>query len=501
MSALAHLPLKTAGPAPSIKPVPFGILQRKCACGGSGSSGGECEECSKKEMVLQRRASDNSAPGTVPRIVYDVLRSPGQPLDRATRTFFEPRFGHDFSKVRVHTDARAADSARAVNALAYTVGRDVFFGTGQYQPKTLTGQQLIAHELTHTLQQRSDRTDHISLAPTKSQYEEEANTTAISMIGNPAGGYFKPTLSPSHLLHRQLITSAGGSPVPLAGTYTGYQTSPWPTSPPPPPPQAWSVSGNIATALNHFARLPDLATRVGAHINDWKCIKPLNMQTFASGTYSPSQKLNYQNHIQPGDQFDVSNLTAQTGPELQICLFDPGTPDAEVVKRFYPASVATTDPDSDIEAAARDGNTPLRNLLIVGHHAGDHMFGAAVFKPSAYSSEEPDPSYDQARGGLFPRRCWLTRNASARLVGCSSDVIGRDFANAYLRTGASVTTTTRAVGTYCTVMRPGERACVHPNALYFAESSSRSAPIVGGPFTTVGEFEGSPFWANIKGNL
>ncbi|HET7215755.1 MAG TPA: DUF4157 domain-containing protein [Terriglobia bacterium] len=434
--------------------------------------------------------------------IQDVLRSPGQPLDATTRAFFEPRLGHDFSKVRVHTDAKAAESAAAVNAAAYTVGRNVVFGAGRYQPGSSAGHRLIAHELTHVLQQGSSRADHIVLAPTESRWEEEANKAAGMMIGDPAGGHFKPTFSPGYLLHRQLVTPAGGSPVPLAGTYTGHQTSPWPTSPPPPPPQAWSLSGNIATALNHFARLPDLATQVGAHTNDWKCIKPLKMQTFATGTSSPSQKRNYQNHIQPGDQFDVSNLTAQAGPDLEICLFQTGTPDAEVVKRFYPSSAATiTDPDSDISAKARDGSTPLRNLLIVGHHSGDHMFGEVEFKPSAYSSEEPNPSYDQAIGGLFPRRCWLTRNASARLVGCSSEAIGQDFANSYLRTGASVTTTTRAVGTYCTVMRPRERSCVHPDALYFAQSSSRSAPSVGGPYTTAGAFQSGPFWSSIKGSL
>jgi hypothetical protein len=90
----------------------------------------------------------------VPPVVHDVLRSPGQPLDAATRAHMEPRFGCDFSRVRVHTDARAAESARAVHALAYTVGRDVVFGPGQYAPGTQVGRRLLAHELAHTVQQR-----------------------------------------------------------------------------------------------------------------------------------------------------------------------------------------------------------------------------------------------------------------------------------------------------------------------------------------------------------
>ncbi|MFO0699078.1 MAG: DUF4157 domain-containing protein [Nitrospira sp.] len=119
--------------------------------------GGECESCGKKTLSLQRKSQDSGLStqhsDAVPLIVHDVLRSPGQPLDSATRASFEPRFGHDFSHVRVHTDAKAAESANAVNALAYTVGRDVVFGRGQYSSGTSQGRALLAHELTHVLQQ------------------------------------------------------------------------------------------------------------------------------------------------------------------------------------------------------------------------------------------------------------------------------------------------------------------------------------------------------------
>ena len=115
-----------------------GILQRKCDCGQHTIAGGECDACGKDQRSLQR-ATRNSELGTrnsagVPPIVHEVLNSTGQPLDAATRAFFEPRFGHDFSRVRLHTDARAAESARAVNALAYTVGPDVVFAARQYFP-------------------------------------------------------------------------------------------------------------------------------------------------------------------------------------------------------------------------------------------------------------------------------------------------------------------------------------------------------------------------------
>jgi hypothetical protein len=90
----------------------------------------------------------------VPPIVHEVLGRAGRPLDAATRNFFEPRFGHDLSHVRVHTDAKAAESAQAVQAHAYTVGKDVVFGANEFALATHQGRELLAHELAHTIQQR-----------------------------------------------------------------------------------------------------------------------------------------------------------------------------------------------------------------------------------------------------------------------------------------------------------------------------------------------------------
>ena len=112
-----------------------------------------------KKGVLQRAAVNQTlAAHQVPPIVHEVLRSPGQPLDAETRAFMEPRFGHDFSGVQVHADPKAAESARAVDALAYTVGRDVVFGAGQYMPHTDTGRKLMAHESAHVVQQAGQST-------------------------------------------------------------------------------------------------------------------------------------------------------------------------------------------------------------------------------------------------------------------------------------------------------------------------------------------------------
>lgn len=183
------LPTKTAIERRTLSPVTSPRIQRvaasnHCACGGG------CPRCQKKSALpvskpddVSEREADhvaqrvmslaspttngamdvgNTAPmllrsaattSAAPSPVRDELNSPGTPLDVSTRRFFEPRFGRDFNSVRVHTDARAAQSASAVDALAYTVGNDVVFGAGRYAPLTHAGRQLLAHELTHVIQQ------------------------------------------------------------------------------------------------------------------------------------------------------------------------------------------------------------------------------------------------------------------------------------------------------------------------------------------------------------
>lgn len=129
------------------------LLQRKLACDGSPGLAGECP-CKKKKLGLQRKSMNQAEPTEIPHIVHEVLQSPGQPLYHATRAFMEPRFGHDFSLVRVHRDAKAAESARSVGAKAYTIGQHIVFADGLYAPHTLRGEKLLAHELTHVVQRR-----------------------------------------------------------------------------------------------------------------------------------------------------------------------------------------------------------------------------------------------------------------------------------------------------------------------------------------------------------
>ena len=160
-----------------------GLLQRKCGCSGLTSN---CEECDKKK--LQRKLAHSEAQtSTAPAIVNSVLSSPGQPLGAETRAFMESSLGHDFSQVRIHVDQKAAESARAVNALAYTVGSDVVFRESQYSPHTAEGRRLLAHELTHVVQQRghnatSARGVTLDDSP---ELEQEADRVAAAINGRP----------------------------------------------------------------------------------------------------------------------------------------------------------------------------------------------------------------------------------------------------------------------------------------------------------------------------
>jgi outer membrane protein OmpA-like peptidoglycan-associated protein len=204
MNARVQVEMKQAVerlPAPT--PASFGTLQRKCACGGSGASSGssgECPNC-KRKKALQRRAAGSAQPDAAPPIVHDVLRSPGQPLDTATRAYFEPRFGHDFSKVRIHADARASESARAVSAVAYTVGHDVVFGAGRHEPGTQAGRELLAHELTHVVQQSgAPLASTLRIGSVADPSEKEAEAVAAGATKIPAAA--APV---SRLVQRQAI--------------------------------------------------------------------------------------------------------------------------------------------------------------------------------------------------------------------------------------------------------------------------------------------------------
>lgn len=157
----------------------------------AGKTTEERERQAHPELYRLQRAIGNHAtqwslPGErAPTVVYEGLRSPSRSLDASTRALLEPRFSHDFSGVRVHTDPLAARSARAVGSLAYTVGQDIVFAPGEYDPGSARGQRLIAHELTHVVQQRGTS----DLAPGAELRVEKSSSAAESEARQvPVGG-------------------------------------------------------------------------------------------------------------------------------------------------------------------------------------------------------------------------------------------------------------------------------------------------------------------------
>lgn len=127
-------------------------LQR--SCGGCGE-GAPCPECAEEEVLQRKRNDYGDSEDAFVSEPFPQIVGPGVPLDRDTRSFMESRLGHDFGRVRLHLDDTAADSAEAVNAVAFTIGRDIAFGRGQYEPSSDRGRSLLAHELTHVIQQEN----------------------------------------------------------------------------------------------------------------------------------------------------------------------------------------------------------------------------------------------------------------------------------------------------------------------------------------------------------
>ena len=153
---------------------------------------------SQAPRLNSQRSAPRAAPAVLPS-VHEVLRSPGQPLDPATRAFMEPRFGQDLSRVRVHADAQAAGSARSVGAQAYTVGRDIVFGTGRYEPGMGKGLWLLAHELTHVVQQDglSNGGDRRFCGPGAPVLQRALIPPSLERLSRPAPATSPPTSQPA----------------------------------------------------------------------------------------------------------------------------------------------------------------------------------------------------------------------------------------------------------------------------------------------------------------
>lgn len=201
-------PTKAEVPAPvPVARVPAQVQR----CGGMTCPAGTCDH----DEEVQRLA-DGPGPGAVPASVLGVLGTSGTPLDAPTRTSMEGRFGHDFGRVRIHTDADAARSAVDIHALAYTFGPHVVMGAGRYQPHSAEGQRLLAHELTHVVQQGEQSGTPTSVSDPHDPAEVEAERraavgTAASEPG-AAGGLRRVCVDDSSVVRREPDPAAGVPP-------------------------------------------------------------------------------------------------------------------------------------------------------------------------------------------------------------------------------------------------------------------------------------------------
>ena len=198
-------------------PIRPGLSQR---CGGTPC--GNRVHRDDQHPLSQGRTRD-AQPAAVPPIVPEALRSPSQPLEPSTRAFFEPRFGHDFSRVRVHTDVKAAQSARAINAVAYTVGDHIAFDASHSAMRTPHAQTVLAHELTHVVQQRSGARHHqaLRLAAIDSAAEREAARTGDLLARGGSAGPINGDTNQG-VVHRAIgDILAGGAIRAIAGAAIG----------------------------------------------------------------------------------------------------------------------------------------------------------------------------------------------------------------------------------------------------------------------------------------
>jgi len=189
--------------AETVMRMPEPQLQRDCAC-GQGASESQAGTLPQERLQAKHNASGDRGQTSAPPLVGDVLSAPGQPLDTAARAFMEPRFGYDFSQVRVHSDESAARSAREISAKAYTVGADIVFGAGQFNPGTGAGGRLLAHELTHVIQQNA------ASGPSLQRDEQKDGPKDKDASQQPAPPKPEPGTAYFHLVVRDPDLDLGG---------------------------------------------------------------------------------------------------------------------------------------------------------------------------------------------------------------------------------------------------------------------------------------------------
>jgi hypothetical protein len=338
----------------------------------------------EEEEPVQTKAGSGGArtlPASTAAQVH-ALRGGGRPLPERTRAFMEPRFGRDFSAVRVHTGPAAAESASALRARAYTIGREVAFGAGEYAPDTHAGQKLIAHELTHVVQQCSPQ---------------------------------RRSSPPSWTKPETAVSKTGGAQV-----------------------MRWTQSGDEATVERPLDTLWELARGITDQPRNWACIWPEDIHTPSLFTGQ------YWRRLQVGDTYDTSNLYNQTGPSETFTFYVRGDPFTETAQYLY-GGTRPVNLYQEIGALSRWGGTPIQSLTVCGHTAAHSLLARGAQLGLGLNPEHPRPTSNSALARMGPHRGWFTRNAVVRFVGCTTRHLAAAFARVFLRRGAVALGTTKAL--------------------------------------------------------
>ncbi|MBB5857574.1 DUF4157 domain-containing protein [Amycolatopsis umgeniensis] len=220
---------------PSLRPKGDRVDRDEGGLMGRAAAAGRTDVLGPAGMLDLQRAVGNAGVSTLVEEerspVHDVVTSGGAPLGASTRTDMEGRFGHDFGDVRVHTDGAAHDSAKSVNAQAYTVGSNIVFQRDKYDPGSDSGKHMLAHELTHVVQQRSgpvegtDAGGGVKVSDPSDRFEREAVANADRLMSTPAPAAAGPAVQrcaddgEAHVQREEAPEAEEGAEEKMAQTY------------------------------------------------------------------------------------------------------------------------------------------------------------------------------------------------------------------------------------------------------------------------------------------